>query len=138
MQNKKLSKLPLSADWRPKKGLTPYPLSQLVWVNSLMNDTKKLSPGLDDNEKYILEKWPHFDLLQLDNVLLKLCSMLFVSPESLTSLVEKSGYSRSTVRGLMNACYQEGLLKKANEVQLENLIAAESDGVFGKIKDVFR
>ena len=64
--------------------------------------------------------------------------MLFVSPESLASLVEKSGYSRSTVRGLMNACYQEGLLKKANEVQLENLIAAETDGVFGKIKDVFR
>ena len=116
----------------------PYPLSQLVWVNSLMNEIKNLSPGLDDNEKYILEKWPHFDLLQLDNVLLKLCSMLFVSPESLGSLVEKSGYSRSTVRGLMNACYQEGLLKRANEVQLENLIAAESDGVFGKIKDVFR
>lgn len=138
MQNKKLSKLPLSDDWRPKKGLIPYPLSQLVWVNSLMTETEKLADGLDDKTEYLLEKWPHFDLLQLDNVLLKLCSMLFVNPESLDSLVEKSGYSRSTARALMNACYQEGLLKKIDEVQIENLVAAENDGVFGKIKDVFR
>ena len=103
-----------------------------------MTNTDKLIDGLDEDTKYILEKWPHFDLLQLDNVLLKLCSMLFVNPESLSSLVEKSGYSRSTVRGLMNACFESGILKKSGEVQIENLVAAGNDGVFGKIKDVFR
>ena len=64
--------------------------------------------------------------------------MLFVDAESLNSLVEKSGYSRSTVRGLMNACYKEGLLKNPDEVQIENLVAAGNDGMFGKIKDVFK
>jgi len=138
LQGKKLSKLPLASDWRPKKGLVSYPLSHLVWVNSLVSDTKELNDGLDSDSQYVLESWPHFDLLQLDNVLLKLCSMLFVTPESLDSLVEKSGYSRSTVRGLMNACYQEGILKQATDVDVKNLVAAENDGVFGKIKDVFR
>lgn len=138
LQGKKLSKLPLNADWRPKKGLTAYPLTHLVWVNALISNNQELNNGLDNDAEYLLERWPHFDLLQLDNVLLKLCSMLFVSPESLNSLVEKSGYSRSTVRGLMNACYQEGILKKPSEVQVEDLVAASNDGVFGKIKDVFR
>lgn len=138
LQDKKLSKLPLKADWRPKKGLVAYPLSHLVWVNSLISETKALASGLDDDAEYLLEAWPHFDLLQLDNVLLKLCSMMFVNPESLTSLVEKSGYSRSTIRGLMNACFQAGLLKKPNEIQVENLVSSDKDGVFGKIKDVFR
>ena len=138
MQGKKLSKLPLNDDWRPKKALTAYPLSQLIWVDTLMTESDALSGGLKDDVEYILEKWPHFDLLQLDNVLLKLCSLLFVKPESLNSLVEKSSYSRSTVRGLMNACYKEGLLKNPDEVQIESLVAAGDDGVFGKIKGVFR
>lgn len=138
LQGKKLSKLPLKDDWRPKKGLTAYPLSSLVWVNTLMSDTAELADGLKSDADYILERWPHFDLLQLDNVLLKLCSMMFVNAESLNSLVEKSGYSRSTVRGLMNACFEQGILKKAGDVQVEDLVAAGNDGVFGKIKDVFR
>jgi len=82
MQGKKLSKLPLNDDWRPKKALTAYPLSQLIWVDTLMTESDALSGGLKDDVEYILEKWPHFDLLQLDNVLLKLCSLLFVKPES--------------------------------------------------------
>lgn len=139
MQGKKLSKLPLNNSWRPKKGLISYPVSQLIWVNTLMTESDALSDGLKDNVEYILEKWPHFDLLQLDNVLLKLCSLLFVKSESLNSLVEKSGYSRSTVRGLMNACYKEGLLKSADDIQVDSLIAAaDGDSVFGKIKGVFR
>ena len=138
LHGKKLTKLPLNSDWRPKKELTAYPLSHLLWANSLMNNSSKLNDGLSDDSEYLLETWPHFDLLQLDNVLLKLCSMMFVNPESLNSLVEKSGYSRMTVRGLMNACHQEGILKKASEIQVENLAPAENDGVFGKIKDVFR
>ena len=138
LDGKHLTKLPLNDNWRPKKGLSPYPVSQLIYVNTLMSETESLVKGLDDNTKYMLEKWPHFDLLQLDNVLLKLCSMLFVKAESLNSLVEKSGYSRSTVRGLMNACYKEGLLKNPDEVQIENLVAAGNDGMFGKIKDVFK
>ena len=138
LQGKKLSKLPLNNDWRPKKGLTAYPISQLIWVDTLMTESDALSGDLKEDVEYILEKWPHFDLLQLDNVLLKLCSLLFVQPESLNSLIEKSGYSRSTVRGLMNACYKEGLLKNTDDVQVDNLIAAGDDGVLGKIKGVFR
>jgi len=138
LQGKKLSKLPLSSEWRPKKSLTAYPVSHLVWVNALISNNQELVDGLDSDTEYLLERWPHFDLLQLDNVLLKLCSMLFVTPESLNSLAEKSGYSRSTVRGLMNACYQEGILKTPNEVDVEDLVAASNDGVFGKIKDVFK
>jgi len=138
LQGKKLSKLPLNNSWRPKKGLTAYPVSQLIWVDTLMTESDALSGDLKEDVEYILEKWPHFDLLQLDNVLLKLCSLLFVQPESLNSLVEKSGYSRSTVRGLMNACYKEGLLKNTDDVQVDNLIAAGGDGVLGKIKGVFR
>jgi len=139
LQGAELSKLPLNADWRPRKGLTAYPLPQLVWVNTLMTKTDALTDGLEDDELYILEEWPHFDLLQLDNALLKLCSMLFVTPESLNTLAEKSDYSRSTIRGLMNACYESGILKKADEVAMETLVAAEGgDSVFGKIKGVFR
>ncbi|MFT5573239.1 MAG: hypothetical protein ACI9FR_002172 [Cryomorphaceae bacterium] len=139
LQNKTLSKLPLSANWKPQKSLNAYPMSRLTWVNTLITDTERLCEHLNEDEEYILLRWPHFDLLELDNNLLKLCTMLFVRPESVASLASKSGYGRSTVRGLMNACYKEGILKRPSEIDMEELSHASNDeSMFGKIKDVFR
>lgn len=139
LQNKSLSRLPLDRDWKPSKGLNAYPLSRLLWVDTLINQNSVLHDDLPEDGAYILTRWPHFDLLELDNNLLKLCTMLFVRPETVNSLSSKSGYGRSTVRGLMNACYKEGMLKPAEDVDVESFADAINDeGVFGKIKDVFR
>jgi len=138
IKKKTLTKLPLKSDWRPKHDMRGYPMSDLQWVNTLVNETAGLLDGLDPEQEYMLESWPHFDLIQLDNMLLKLCTMLFVRGETIASLARKSGYSLSTVRGLVNACHQAGLIKKADEVQLEHLAASNDEGMFGKIKDVFR
>lgn len=139
LMNKPLSKLPLSKDWRPKHDLTGYPITNLLWVNTLLNDTKTLSDDLDPEQEYMLEQWPDFDLIQLDNILLKLCTMLFVRAETVASLSQKSGYSMSTIYGLVNACHQSGLIKKAEDIQLEQLTAVGGEGsMLGKIKDVFR
>lgn len=139
MQAKELSKLPLANDWRPTHELTGYPLADLVWVNTLLNDTQNLAEDLDPEQEYMLESWPDFDLIQLDNGLLKLCTMLFVRGETVASLSQKSGYGLSTVYGLVNACHQAGLVKRAEDVQLETLAAVSAEGsMLGKIKDVFR
>ena len=139
LQRKGLSKLPLIKDWRPEKGMQGYPVEDLVWINTLISETTSLLSDLDDNTEYMLEKWPHFELLELDNILLKLCTMLFVRPVSLKSLATKSGYGRSTIVGLMNACHEIGLLKTEDEIDMGGLSKANTDeGMFGKIKDVFR
>ena len=139
MQRGSLFKVPLEPDWRPQEGLNVYPLNSLLWVNTLTNQTAGLMASLEENQKYLLMKWPSFDLLELDNVLLKLCTMLFVQPESVASLASKSGYARSTIRGLMNACHQMGYLVTPDQVAVDKMapISAE-DGMLGKIKDVFR
>ena len=134
-----LSKLPLRSDWRPDKALTAYPLSSLIWVNTLIRDTAELHEGLEEETKYILERWPPFDLLELDNILLKLCTMLFVRPESVQTLGSKSGYGRSTIIGLMNACNEMGLLVTPDKIDISKQIKASNDeGMLGKIRDVFR
>lgn len=139
IQRGPLSKAPLATDWRPTEGLNVYPLSSLLWVHTLINATSDLDSPFDDDAEYQLESWPHFDLLELDNVLLKLCTMLFVRPESVSSLASKSGYARSTIRGLMNACYQLGILKLPEQISGEQTRMSNSDeGMLGKIKDVFR
>ena len=98
-----------------------------------------MARGLDETSEYILERWPYFDLLELDNVLLKLCTLLFVNPESAYSLMQKSGYSRHVVFGLMNACHKLGILRRPEDVKIEEFSeASNEDGMFGKIKDVFR
>ncbi|MBL4672980.1 MAG: hypothetical protein JKX81_12030 [Arenicella sp.] len=98
-----------------------------------------LASALDSQTEYILECWPHFDLLELDNMLLKLCTMLFVRPESPHSLMQKSGYSRSVVYGLVNACNELDILRVSAEFALDKFSESDVDeGVFGKIKDVFR
>ena len=105
----------------------------------MANKGKSLLPGLDHQTEYILEKWPHFDLIELDNMLLKLCTMLYVKPESPYSLMQKSGYSRTIVFGFVNACQEADILREAEEFNLEKFSEMNADeGMFGKIKDVFR
>lgn len=139
LRSQELTKLPIADDWTPTSDLRAYPINRLYWAEALVNKTDALEGELDENQDYMLERWPDFELLQLDNTLLKLCTMLFVNPESATSLIKKSGYSQSVVYGLMNACRKLDILKEADEVELEQLSVSNVDaGMIGKIKDVFR
>jgi hypothetical protein len=134
-----VTKIPMASNWHPIDGLKAYPMSNLLWATNLAHNNTTLADGLDDNTEYILERWPKFELLELDNVLLKLCTLLFVSPESAYSLMQKSGYGRQVVYGLLNACNDLGILRNASEVTLEQFSElGQEEGVFGKIKDVFR
>lgn len=134
-----ITKIPIGGDWHPTEGLKAYPTNRLIFAHTLATHTKSLARGLDETSEYILERWPHFDLLELDNVLLKLCTLLFVNPESAYSLMQKSGYSRHVVFGLMNACHKLGILRRPEDVKIEEFSeASNEDGMFGKIKDVFR
>jgi hypothetical protein len=139
IQSKQMTKVPLLDDWRPREGLKAYPLSSFIWVNTMVGESKNLSSELDESTEYLLERWPHFTLLELDNVLLKLCTMLFVRPESLQSLAVKSRYGRSTIIGLMNACYKLGYLKLPDDIDVDKMAHASNDaGMLGKFKGVFR
>ena len=134
-----VTKVKLDASWRPSDELKAFPISRLVWANTIATKSGGLASGLESQTEYILERWPHFDLLELDNMLLKLCTMLFVQPESPHSLMQKSGYSRTVVYGLVNACNEMGILRVASEFDLEKVSEMNAgEGVFGKIKDVFR
>lgn len=139
IKNKTLTRVPLKSDWSPSEKLKAYPISRLQWASTLVTHTQALHPDLSESEEYMLEKWPHFDLLELDNVLLKLCTMLFVGPETAYSLLQKSGYSRVVVYGLLNACYELDILRPASEIPQSQTAAEVGDnGMLGKIKDVFR
>lgn len=139
LQRGALSKVALGDDWRPTKEVQVYPLSRLLWANTLVTKTDSLISSLSEEKKYLLEKWPHFDVLELDNVLLKLCTMLFIRPESVASLSAKSGYGRSTIRGLFNACYETGLLVTPDRFDETQLVRTSAeDGMLGKIKEVFK
>jgi len=134
-----ITKVPLHVDWRPTNELKAYPVSSLAWANTIATKSGALTAGLDSQTEYILERWPHFDLLELDNMLLKLCTMMFVQPESPYSLMQKSGYSRTVVYGLVNACHELDILRVAEEFDLEKFSEMNANaGMFGKIKDVFR
>jgi hypothetical protein len=136
---KTVTKCPLRATWRPSDQLKAFPISRLAWANTIATKSSDLAAGLDSQTDYILECWPHFDLLELDNMLLKLCTMLFVHPQSANSLMQKSGYSRSVVYGFMNACLELDILRVSADFDLERVSESNADeGVFGKIKDVFR
>jgi len=139
LRSSTLTRLDLEDDWRPTSELKAYPISRLTWANTVANKGKALLDDLDHQTEYILEKWPHFDLIELDNMLLKLCTMLYVNPESPYSLMQKSGYSRTVVYGFVNACNEADLLREASEFSLEKFSeAGGEEGMFGKIKDVFR
>lgn len=139
LRKKTLTKVNLEGKWRPTDELKAFPISRLAWANTIATRGGRLAKGLDSQTDYILERWPHFDLLELDNMLLKLCTMLFVQPESPHSLMQKSGYSRTVVYGLVNACQELDILRVADDFDLEKFSEMNADeGVFGKIKDVFR
>lgn len=139
LAQKDVVKIPIQKDWHPTEGLKAYPVSRLMWASTIATKTAALAEGLNESSEYILERWPDFELLELDNVLLKLCTLLFVNSESAYSLMQKSGHSRHVVFGLLNACYELGILKNASEIQIEQFSKASNDeSVFGKIKDVFR
>ena len=139
LRNKTITKLPLSDDWRPVSELTAYPLSRLNWANTIATKSARLLPDLDAKTDYILEKWPCFELLELDNMLLKLSTMIYVKAESPHSLLQKSGYSRTVVYGFINACHELGILFPADEFDLEQYSQLDTEeSMFGKIKDVFR
>jgi len=139
IRKKTVTKCKLGSTWRPSDELKAFPISRLVWANTIATKSASLAAGLDSQTEYILERWPHFDLLELDNMLLKLCTMLFVRPESPHSLMQKSGYSRSVVYGLVNACHELDILRVSAEFDLDKFSESNADeGVFGKIKDVFR
>lgn len=135
-----LLRAPLVEDWKPSDNLKPYPISSLKWVNTLVYSRTELDTPFTDVELYQLDSWPEFHLLELDNILLKICTMLFVRPESVKSLAAKSGYGRSTIRGLMNACYESGSLKPPEDISGEQIVAdtAGDEGMLGRLKDVFR
>ena len=73
-------------------------------------------------------------------MLLKLCTMMFIGPESPQSLMKKTGYSRSVVYALVNACYESGILKHEDDIEKQNLaqIKQQEEGMLDRIKDVFR
>ncbi len=139
LRKKTLTKVDLETKWRPSDELSAFPISSLAWANTIATRSGSLARGLDSQTEYILERWPHFDLLELDNMLLKLCTMLFVQPESPYSLMQKSGYSRTVVYGLVNACHELDILRVSDDFDLEKFSEMNADeGVFGKIKEVFR
>jgi len=139
LRQKTVTKVNMDEHWRPTDELKAFPISRLVWANTIATKGGRLAPGLDPRTEYILETWPHFDLLELDNMLLKLCTMLFVKPESPHTLMQKSGYSRSVIYGLVNACHELDILRVSEDFDLEKFSEMnDGEGVFGKIKDVFR
>lgn len=134
----RLTKSMIADDWKPEPELTAYPLDTFRWTHILVTETTELSNSLDDEGEYMLESWPSFELLELDNILLKLCAMLFVRPESMASLAQKSGYGLSTVCGLMNACHEFGLLKEPSQISSDITINDDvGEGMLGKIRDAF-
>jgi len=139
LRNKELTSVDLQQNWRPSGDIKAYPLERLIWVNTLVGRNEKLDDDVADNEEFMLETWPHFELLELDNVLLKITTMLYVGPESAYSLMQKTGESRAVVYGMLNACKELGMLLPADQVEHQNpAVPAQEEGMFGKIKDVFR
>lgn len=138
-QSGSFSKLPMKSEWRPFKGLKAYPTVYLLWGYTYAKERQTLHKNLNEKEAYLLEKWPKFELLELDNDLLKLCSLLFVKPETVSSLVRKSKCDREQVIGFINACKLLGLLTSADQMQIFQPASSDMDeSMFGKIKDVFK
>ena len=139
MRKKELTSVPLADNWKATDDLKAYPLERLIWINALVGRHDHLDDEMSDNQEVMLLKWPHFELLELDNALLKMTTMLFVAPESAYSLMQKTGEGRAVVYGMLNACKELDLL--ASESQIRKITARKNDdesGVFGKLKDAFR
>ena len=82
------------------------------WMTAQARSKGRLLPGIDPGQEYLLEKWPHFELIRNDNQSLKLCALLFSRPESVKSLVAKSDIKGRKVVAFMNACFLLGLIKR--------------------------
>lgn len=130
-----LSKLPIETNWQPASTMKAYPLEYLYWVNAITFETTKLASPLEENGEFILMTWPKFDLVEMDNDLLKLCTMLFVRPRGVQTLIAKSGCEKAKVIGLINACHRIGLIQTAEEFEQGDFSPLITpDGVFDKFK----
>lgn len=139
MRNAELTGVEIASDWKPANDLKAYPIERLIWISALVCNNECLDAGASDSQEFMLMSWPHFELLELDNSLLKLTIMLFVGLETAYSLMQKTGESRAVVYGMMNACKELELLVSPEEIAQKKFKSPNQDeGMFGKIKDVFR
>ncbi len=139
LRTKELTSVDIKSDWNPTEEMKVYPLERLIWVNALVGRIEKLDGDAIDSQEFMLSAWPHFELLELDNSLLKITTMLFVGAESAYSLMQKTGEGRAVVYGMLNACNELGLLVSPDQIEQKTYeVPAQEEGMFGKIKDVFR
>ncbi len=138
MRGKQLTKMPLPARWRPKSSMRSYPIDRLMWVNDFVTLTNKLIDSLDNNDAYALLKWPPFDLLEMDNRLLKLSTKMLIKGGTVADLATKVGCEPSVVCGFINACYRAGYIINRNELDGDALDSDRGDSVLGMFKDAFR
>ncbi len=139
LRNSELTGVDIASDWKPGADFKAYPIERLIWINTLVCNNERLDSDATDSQEFMLMSWPHFELLELDNSLLKLTTMLFVGPETAYSLMQKTGESRAVVYGMMNACKELELLVSPEAIAQKKFKAPSQDeGMFGKIKDVFR
>ncbi|MEO0369572.1 MAG: hypothetical protein AAF197_12455, partial [Pseudomonadota bacterium] len=138
LRGKSLSKVPLSKNWRPKSSMKAYPLDRLIWINDLITLNNKLEEGLDPDNAYAIFRWPPFDLLELDNHLLRLSTLMLIRGGTIADLATRVGCDQSLVCGFINACHRAGYLRSRSDLAPERFIETQDDGVLGMIKDAFR
>lgn len=138
MRGKVITKSPLSPDWRPKSSMSSYPIDRLMWVNDFTTLTGKLIDSLNLNDAYALLKWPPFDLLEMDNRLLKLSTKMLIKGGTVADLATKVGCEPSIVCGFINACYRAGYIINRSDLNPDRLTDVSGEGVLGMIKDAFR
>jgi hypothetical protein len=112
LRERNLTRRDLSDGWYVDPSVKSSPLPWFVWCAAQARSKGRLLPGIDPGQEYLLEKWPHFELIRNDNQSLKLCALLFSRPESVKSLVAKSDIKGRKVVAFMNACFLLGLIKR--------------------------
>ena len=100
--------------------------------------TGKLIDSLNLNDAYALLKWPPFDLLEMDNRLLKLSTKMLIKGGTVADLATKVGCEPSIVCGFINACYRAGYIINRSDLNPDRLTDVSGEGVLGMIKDAFR
>ena len=114
-----------------------YPLDRLVWVNDFINLTTKLPKGLNPKVELMLHRWPPFDLLQMDNRLLKVASLLLVKGATIADLVSKARCDSTIILGFINACHRGGYLSEKTADFEEVEVEVVHDSMFTKLKEAF-
>ena len=138
LRGKELTRISLDADWRPKSSMRAYPIDRLVWVNDYITLTSKLIDSLDPDDAYALLKWPPFDLLEMDNRLLRLSTLMLIKGGTVADLATKINCDPKIVCGFVNACYRAGYIINRSDLTPERLPPGSEPGVLGMIKDAFR